>query len=184
MVHVCVAVGEGSEELEAVSVIDILRRCEINVTVASVSGSRQIVCSRNVVLMADALISDVQEKEFDAIICPGGMPGAKNLYESKELEGLLRKQKRLIGAICAAPAVVLAPLGILERREATCYPADAFVGKLVNRSDERVVVSTGTPTVVTSQGPATAMQFALELAKQLVGEPTAGKVAKQLLTRL
>ena len=106
---VLVPVADGTEELEAVAIIDVLRRAGATVTVASVTGARQIPASCGVVIGADALIEACVQKAYDLVVLPGGIPGAEHLRDSAALVGILRRQretKRLYGAICASPAVV------------------------------------------------------------------------------
>lgn len=164
--HVLVPISDGSEELEAVTIVDTLVRAGAAVTLASVSSSSTTVtCSRGVRLVADAPLGDVATPAggWDLIAIPGGMPGASTLAASPRLAELLREQKaagRWIGAICAAPAVVLAPLGLLAGGEAaTCYPSADFLAALPNPVEDVFVVSDGR--LVTSQGPGTALLFSL-----------------------
>jgi len=180
---VLVAVADGTEELEAVTIIDVLRRAKFEVTVASVMPGHEVACSRGVHLVADKLIGECLGEEWDAIICPGGMPGAENLSESEALVSLLNKQndsRKLIGAICAAPQVVLAKHGLLRGMTATAYPG--FREKLgehgVNPSDDAVVSDVN---IITSQGPGTAMMFSLVLIRELAGEVVCNEVAEGLL---
>jgi 4-methyl-5(b-hydroxyethyl)-thiazole monophosphate biosynthesis len=128
-----------------------------------------------VVLVADKLITDAVAT-YDLIACPGGMPGAERLRDSKPLEALMRQQRdagRLNAAICATPVVFLQPAGLLEGRAATAHPA--FSDKLPDQGpvSRRVVVD---GTLTTSRGPGTAFEFALELVKQLYGEDKAREV--------
>lgn len=180
---VLVPIADGSEEIEAVCIIDTLRRSGIDVTVASV-GHLQVTASRGVKLVADALIADCASQSYDCIALPGGMPGAEHLRDSAELIGMLKKQKaagRLYGAICASPAVVLHPHRLLDGiRTATCYPG--FRNKLApaSASDERVVADGN---CVTSQGPGTAIEFALKLVEVLLGPQKAKEVADPMLVR-
>ncbi|GBG66480.1 hypothetical protein CBR_g63063 [Chara braunii] len=178
---VLVPIANGSEEMEAVIIIDVLRRGGANVIVASVEDQLQISASRGVKIVADCLISKCANSVFDLIVLPGGMPGAERLRDSEVLSQLLRQQvesQRLYAAICAAPAVVLQPKGLLEGRRATAHPA--FVNKLVDRSavDTRVV-SDGI--VLTSRGPGTAMEFALALVERLFGSERAAQVARPMV---
>jgi protein deglycase len=178
---VLVPVANGTEELEAVTVIDVLRRAEIDVTVASVQNL-QVKCSRGVNLVADKLLEDCLETPFDMIILPGGIPGAENLRDSEKLKMLLEKQKqsgKYYAAICAAPAVVFQTHGLLNDKKATCYPA--FAGQLTDRSetDSRVVVDGN---CVTSQGPGTAVEFSLRIVALMVGQDRADEVAAAMLT--
>ena len=165
--HVLVPVADGTEELEAVAIIDILRRADAKVTVASVSGKKTITASRGVVLVADTLVEQCIDDEYDLVVLPGGIPGAEHLRDSESLVRILKKQKEkdlLYGAICASPAVILEHHGLLLERQATCHPA--FTNQLTDtgRTDERVVVDGN---CVTSKGAGTAVEFALALVEQL-----------------
>ena len=150
-----------------------LRRAGAEVTVASVEtqavASLQITASRGMKLVADARIADCVNQTYDCIALPGGMPGAEHLRDSAALIEKLKQQKqsgRLYGAICASPAVALQPHGLLEKTRATCYPG--MRGKLdpAYASDDAVVVDGH---CVTSQGPGTAIAFALKLVELLFG---------------
>jgi 4-methyl-5(b-hydroxyethyl)-thiazole monophosphate biosynthesis len=178
-----VPIADGTEEIEAVCIVDTLRRAAIDVTVASVSGRRTVTCSRGVVLTADALIEVLRKSEFDLVALPGGMPGAEHLAASAALADLLGGQharQALVGAICAAPAVVLAPRGLLDGRAATCHPA--FFDRLdpVLRREDRVVVDGH---LITSRGPGTALEFALALVAALRGDAVRDAVAGPMLVR-
>ncbi|KZY20601.1 MULTISPECIES: DJ-1 family glyoxalase III [unclassified Alcanivorax] len=121
-----IPIADGSEDIETVTLIDVLRRAGVEVTVASVTGTPDIVAARGTRIRADALIDDVMAQDFDLIVLPGGMPGAKALADSKKLIDKLHGQRdsgRLYGAICAAPAVALAPHGLLDGVAATGHPA-------------------------------------------------------------
>ncbi len=173
---VLVPIANGTEEIEAVCIIDVLRRAGASVTVASVDGL-QVTASRGVTLVADKLIADCVHETYDLVVLPGGMPGAEHLRDSKELETILSRQRRedrLYGAICASPAVVLQHHGLLDQRRATCHPN--FVGKLENRDlvESRVAVDA---TCITSRGPGTALEFALKLVELLYSEEKAKEVA-------
>lgn len=177
---VLVAIADGCEELEAVTIIDCLRRAEAEVTVASV-GSKQITASRGVKIVADAIISDCIDDSFDLIVLPGGMPGAEHLRDSAELAALLKEQAksgRLYAAICASPAVAFKPHGLLEGKKATCYPS--LLSELENGEDSTVIVDGN---CVTSQGPGTALAFSLKLIEILFGEGKANEVGKAMLVK-
>lgn len=166
---VLVPIADGTEELEAVSIIDVLRRAGAEVTVASVGGI-QITASRGVRLVADRLLADCSDVTYDLIALPGGIPGAEHLRDSKDLEAMLRRQQeegRFYAAVCAAPAVVLGHHGLLAGRRATCHPV--FVGQLENKENvsSRVVVDGN---CVTSRGAGTAVEFALKLVELLYGQ--------------
>jgi 4-methyl-5(b-hydroxyethyl)-thiazole monophosphate biosynthesis len=177
---VLVPIADGTEEIEATCIIDTLRRAGADVTVASVD-QLQVTASRGVKLVADALIADCANTTYDCIVLPGGMPGAEHLRDSRPLVAKLKEQKasgRLYAAICASPAVVLQDHGLLEGIKATCYPS--FRDKLdpACASNDRVVVDAN---CVTSQGPGTAIEFALKLVELLFGPDKAKEVAKAML---
>ena len=177
---VLVPIADGTEEIEAVCIIDVLRRAGAAVTVASV-GELQVTASRGVKLVADQLIGACLDETYDLVVLPGGMPGAEHLRDSRELETILKDQKdqgRLYGAICAAPAVVLKHHGLLDQRRATCHPN--FVSNLENIDvvEARVVVD---GTCVTSRGPGTALEFALKLVELLYGADKAKEVAAPMV---
>ena len=178
--QVLVPIADGSEEIEAVCIIDVLRRAGAEVTVASVD-ELQVTASRGVKLVTDTLIAQCTHEVYDVIALPGGMPGAEHLRDSKELETILRKQSeqnRLLAAICASPAVVFAHHGLLGQRRATCHPN--FVDQLPNREavESRVVVDGN---YVTSRGPGTALEFALKLVELLFSKQKAKETAIPML---
>ena len=180
MKRVLVPIANGTEELEAVAIIDVLRRAGAEVTVAGVDGL-QVVAARGTKLIADVLVSECVGQIFDLIALPGGMPGAEHLRDCKPLVALLKEQAasgRLYAAICASPAVVLQHHGLLAGRRATAHPA--FVQQLEDRTaaEERVVVDGN---CVTSRGPGTALEFALTLVALLFGREHALHVAKPML---
>jgi 4-methyl-5(b-hydroxyethyl)-thiazole monophosphate biosynthesis len=177
---VLIAIADGTEELEAVTIIDVLRRAGAQVTVASVA-SLQVTASRGVKLVADCPIADCKDKLFDLIVLPGGLPGAEHLRDCVPLTDMLKSQKqagRLYAAICAAPAVALAPHGLLDGKQATCYPACADVLPDRTQAARRVVIDGN---CITSQGPGTALEFAIELARQLFDDARAAQVAEAML---
>lgn len=179
-IKVLVPIADGTEELEAVTIIDVLRRAGAQVTVASVT-SLQITASRGVKLVADRLITDCIDETFDLIVLPGGLPGAEHLRDCAPLVEMLKSQKqgeRLYAAICAAPAVVLAPNGLLDDKCATCYPSCADALPNPAQSNRRVVVDGN---CITSQGPGTALEFSIELVRQLYDDPKAQQIAETML---
>ena len=167
-----VPIAEGSEEIELVTIVDVLRRAGVEVTVASANRDQnlQITASRGMKITADMMLDDCAKIHYDLIVVPGGLPGAEHLAEHPVLDLMLRdqaEQGKLFGAICAAPALVLASKGLLLDKIATCYPSfqQALEAKEVD-SAARVVVDGN---CITSQGPGTALDFALELVEQLCG---------------
>ena len=183
---VLVPITNGCEELEAVAVIDVLRRAGVDVTVAVVpaadhQGGLQIRASRGMKLVGDGLLAEYADSTFDAIVLPGGMPGAEHLRDDPTLREMLVAQderKALVAAICASPAVVLQDLDLIRDRWATCYPT--FMDRLpaASRSAERVVAMAN---LITSRGPGTAIEFALALVQALCGPEKREEVAGQLL---
>ncbi|OHB60628.1 MAG: dihydroxyacetone kinase, partial [Planctomycetes bacterium RBG_13_50_24] len=172
---VLVVIADGTEELEAVTIIDVLRRAKADVTVASVDD-KQVTASRGVKLVADAVISDCAGKVYDLIALPGGMPGAEHLRDCSRLTDMLKAQAasgRLYAAICASPAVALKPHGLLKNKKATCYPS--LLSELDIAEQANVVVDGN---CITSQGPATALEFALKLVELLFDKQKSREVAK------
>jgi 4-methyl-5(b-hydroxyethyl)-thiazole monophosphate biosynthesis len=156
-----VPLAEGFEEIEAVAIIDVLRRANIKVDVVGVED--EMVAGRNgIKILCDKIISDVKPEEYDGIILPGGNPGYKNLENNQQVINFIKyfnSKGRLIAAICAAPTI-LERIGILEGKKATCFPS--MKDKIRNYVDEKVVVDGN---IITSQGPGTAIEFALEIVK-------------------
>ncbi|MGD8369182.1 MAG: DJ-1/PfpI family protein [Desulfobacterales bacterium] len=178
---VLVPIADGTEEIEAVCIVDVLRRAGAEVTVASVEKELQITASRGVKIVADARIEECTETDYDLIALPGGMPGAERLRDSTSLSGLLKEQRQRgkpYAAICAAPAVALQPHGLLDGRKATTHPG--FVDRLKDAAaaENRVVVD---GVVVTSRAPGTAIEFALALVALLFGPDKADAVAEPML---
>jgi len=178
--RVLVPIADGTEEIEAVCIIDVLRRAGAEVVVASV-GEKEVTCSRGVKIVADKLLGDCRADVFDLIALPGGIPGAENLRDSTDLIELLKKQvgaDGLYGAICASPAVVLQTHGLLENRRATSHPG--FVDHLTpNEAIESRVVVDGN--CITSRGPGTAIEFALKLVEILYGQEKAQEVGEPMV---
>jgi len=185
-----VLLADGFEEVEAVTPVDYLRRAGVEVTTVSVSGNRTqeglAVTGRwtGLKLIADTALAELIKQgtdSFDAVICPGGMPGAANLASSKEVSALLKEMAgagKLICAICASPAVVLAPLGIIEGKKFTCYPGMEEKVTRANWLNDRVV-SDGN--IITSRAAGTTGEWAVEIIKKLLGEETGNKIAETVL---
>lgn len=177
-----VAVANGSEDIESVTAIDVLRRAGVDVTVASVEDGLTVTCSRRTKIIADALLADVAAQDFDLVVLPGGMPGAERLRDSAALLAMLKRQDArgaLIGAICAAPAVVLGTHGLVGLRIVTCYPG--FESLLPPGSVQDAPVVRG-GNLVTGRGPGAAMAFSLTLVEALCGREKADQVAAGMLT--
>lgn len=175
-----VILAEGFEEIEAVTCIDLLRRGGIEVVAAALDDIK-VKGARGITLLSDTTLDKITSG-FDACILPGGMPGTKRLAASEKVSLLIKKmhrERKIIAAICAAPALVLAPAGILENKTATCFPGmeDNFtVGTAYKDAD--VVTDEN---IITSQGPATAMAFAIKIVEKLAGKETSEKVRLSIL---
>ena len=181
--RVLVPIADDSEEIETACITDTLARFGAEVTVASVKPDGELVCkmSRGIKFMADVTIDEAAAEEWDLIALPGGMPGAEHLRDCNALIEILKKQKdakKQYAAVCASPAVVLAPKDLLPDGAATCYPAPPFRQVIKSAVDDDVVV---TDNVTTSQGPGTSLKFALQLGEQLYGKEKADEIAAQML---
>ncbi len=181
MARVLIPLAQGCEELEAVTVIDLLRRAGIEVVTAGLQEG-PVTCSRGVVLVPDTTLDAVLEDDFDMMVLPGGLPGADHLNQDPRIIRLLRQMAdrgKYTAAICAAPKV-LARAGLLEGRQATSYPGvlDALELPDTTCKDAPVVVD---DRVITSRGPGTAMDFALELIEKLAGREQRGTVESALV---
>lgn len=183
---VLVPITHGCEEIEAVTIIDTLRRAGANVTVAACTndGSLDIEASRGVKLSADCHIDNCIDKSFHLIALPGGMSGAANLRDCKPLIQLLHQQQKLsrwYAAICAAPAVVLAHHSLLDNVKATCYPNlfNQLEGALPQPGSH--VVIDQKKLVITAQGPGNALAFSFALIDALYGKDTHRPIAKQMI---
>jgi 4-methyl-5(b-hydroxyethyl)-thiazole monophosphate biosynthesis len=181
MKKACVLFAPGCEETEAVTIVDVLRRGGVNVVTAGLQEG-VFEASRGVKLEADISLDKLAgAKEFDILILPGGIPGTEALRNDSRVRDLLlyylQTEGKKVGCICAA-ALVLDAHELLEGKRFTCYPALAGDVEGGTWVDERVVVDGN---LTTSQGPGTAMAFALELVKQLVDEETRDQVAEGLL---
>jgi len=181
MARTLVPLAQGCEELEAVTVIDLLRRAGVEVVSAGLDA-QPVKASRGVVLIADTTLDEVMSDSFDMIVLPGGLPGADHLNQDPRIHTLLQSMQRngkYIAAICAAPKV-LASAGLLEGRRATGYPGVLEkTGQTGIDIDSGAVVRDGS--VITSRGPGTAMDFALELIELLAGSAKRIEVEKALV---
>lgn len=175
---ILVPLAEGFEMIEALSVVDAFRRAGADVDLAAIGDTLLVTSSHNVQVMADSLLFDCKEKNYDLIVLPGGIPGAENLKNSSVLAELLRKQNdegKFYGAICASPAVVLQHHGLLQGKRATCHPFFADQLTIQEKAGKSVVIDKN---CVTGRGAGTSIEFALELVGLLLGEAKKKEVAK------
>lgn len=180
MSQVLVPLAEGCEELEAVTVIDLLRRAGIGVVTAGLAPG-PVRASRGVVLLPDTDLDTALRQDYDMVVLPGGLPGATHLEADARIRALLHKMadsEKFTAAICAAPKV-LASAGLLAGRQSTCYPGVLDPAATPGVDSRRPVVRDGR--VVTSRGPGTAMDFALELIECLEGRAARDKVEAGLV---
>jgi 4-methyl-5(b-hydroxyethyl)-thiazole monophosphate biosynthesis len=168
MPKVLVPLAQGCEEIEAVTVIDILRRAGVEVISAGLDA-KPVRASRGVVLLPDTTLEAAIQQEFDMIVLPGGQPGTNNLKADTRIINLLKQmstQGKYVTAICAAPSV-LAAAGLLDGKQATSFPGTLDSFARINQQNT-AVVSDGK--FITSRGPGTAIDFALTLVELLVGK--------------
>ncbi|RUA09933.1 MAG: DJ-1 family protein [Fusobacteria bacterium] len=181
MKKVALYLATGFEEIEALATVDILRRGDIEVDVVSIEETLEVVGSHKIKVFADKLIKDINLEDYQMIVLPGGMPGTLNLNDSEILKTQILefyKNKKYIGAICAAP-MILGKMKLLVGKEATCYPGveDNLEGAIY-RSDLDVIVAEN---IITSRGAGTAMKFGLKLVELLEGKEVSDKLTKSLL---
>lgn len=176
-----VIMANGTEEIEAITPGDVLNRCGVDVTYAGVGGT-ELMGGHHVPLRAECLVQELGEILFDAVIIPGGGKGAENIAHSEEALALIKRhvdEGKIIAAICAAPAVVLAPMGVLDGKHATCYPGmERRFSSNIKGCESDVVVDGH---LITSRGPGTSLAFSLRIAEQLVGATQAIKVGQGML---
>lgn len=184
-----VLLADGFEEVEALTPVDYLRRAGVEVTTAAIGKTGAVTGAHGVTINADTTLAAALQKSkgWDAVILPGGMPGAKNLAGSGETAGLLKETAaadKWICAICASPAVVLAPLGLLAGRKYTCYPGMEKQVAGAIWQDERVVIDAGNGGaggIITSRGAGTAGEFASAVISVLLGKSNADALAASVL---
>ncbi|MDR0496612.1 MAG: DJ-1/PfpI family protein [Treponema sp.] len=185
--NVIVLLAEGFEEVEAITPIDYLRRAGIEVTVASIGKELAVTGSHGIKVTADICLDSfldpgTQNLEVcDGVVVPGGLPGADNLAASKATGAFLKEMAvsgKLVSAICASPARVLAPLGLLEGKKFTCYPGEEAKVSNAEWKQDRVVVDGN---VITSRGAGTAGEFACAIVDRLLGEGEGKKISDKVL---
>lgn len=180
MASVLVPLAQGCEEMEAVTIIDLMRRAQINVTSASLDD-QPVRCSRGTVLIADTTLDNALNQDYDMVVLPGGLPGADHLNADPRISQFLKKMAsngKYTAAICAAPKV-LASSGLLAGKKATGFPGTLEELELADTQIETdAVVIDGK--VITSRGPGTAMDFTLTLIELLAGQAQRRRVEQAL----
>lgn len=181
MSHVLVPLAQGCEELEAITITDLLVRAGIDVTTCGLD-EHQVTAARGTKLIPDTDINSIKDRSFDLIVLPGGLPGADHLRDNETLQTMIKNQaasNKFVAAICAAPKA-LARAGILDGKTATGFPGvlDALKNDAIEVSDQAIEIDGN---VVTSRGPGTAMDFALTLIELLEGSAKREEVNLQLM---
>jgi protein deglycase len=177
---VAVHLAEGFEEIEAVSIIDVLRRANIETLVVSVTNNKAVTGSHGIQITADVLFEEVDYSAVDMIVLPGGLPGSNNLKNHSGLGKQIldfHKNGKPLGAICAAP-LVFGNLGILKNQKATCYPG--FENQLHGAEVTGAEVETSGK-IITGKGAGVAIQFALKIVESLKGKTLADELAKKMI---
>ena len=182
MAKVAVFIADGSEEVEAITPVDLLRRAKVDVDVVSIMDTLEITASRNVKITADKLIGDINFDEYDLLVLPGGVKGTNNLNACEVLkENLVRfnGQGKGIAAICAAPTV-FAGLGLLSGKDSTCNPGfwDVLKANGANVIEDSKVVVNGN--IITSQAMGTSVDFGLALVRFLCGDEASEELRKNI----
>ena len=180
MAKVYIFLADGFEEIEALTVVDLLRRAGIEIHMIAVLGDLLVTGAHQIRVTADALFDDVDFSDADLLVLPGGMPGTTRLMEHKGLDWLLREfhsKDKTIAAICAAPSV-LGNKGILEGKSTTCYPGfeDKLIGSTIVNED---VVEDGN--IITSRGLGTAIDFSLSIIRRLSNNDRAKTIGAQII---
>lgn len=177
MKKVLIPLAEGFEEIEALATADVLRRAGLEVVLAGIPGT-MVKGRSGVKVVADTRIDEINHNEFDCLVLPGGNPGYINLGKSKKVIEIINdfdSKGKHIAAICAAPSI-LAKQGVLDNRRATIYPG---MEREIPRPRPANVVTDGH--IITSQGPGTAIDFALEIVKNLLGNSKAEEIRRELV---
>lgn len=177
MIYVFLA--NGFEEIEALSVVDILRRAGLKTKMIGISNKETVKGANGIIVNIDEKCEDIDKNQIDGIVLPGGMPGAENLYESSILRDIVSycaENNKLICAICAAP-LVLGRLGVLDGKEATCYPGFEMELKGARISRKHVCIDGN---IITAKGPGAALDFAFEIVKHLADGTVANDLRKSM----
>ena len=169
MNKVAVIFADGTEEIEALAVVDVIRRANVVCDIISINDTEACTGSHNIKVIADNTVNNTNFDEYNAIVIPGGLPGAYNIAENKKINSTLvdfNNNGKIIASICASPAVVLSPLKITDNKRVTCFPAEVFINALKDATyTANPVESCGN--LITANGPKSAIDFAIEICKKL-----------------
>jgi len=177
--RVMVPLADGFEEIEALTVVDVLRRADIETHTVGVIGS-VMTGANGIRVMVDRRLNEISPSDYEAIVLPGGSPGYENLGRSAKLMDIVKQfhnQNKIVAAICAAP-LLLAKEGILDDKKATVYPGNE---RSLPYPRDRPVIVDGN--IITSQGPGTAMEFALQIVKRLKDDATVMRLRRDLVVK-
>ncbi len=177
---VAIFLADGCEEIEALTVVDLLFRAGIPITSVSITGSRDVISSHNVHIVADTTIDEINFEDYDMLVLPGGLPGTTHLGECGKLTDAILAQYNAgkeVAAICAAPTV-LAKLGILEGKQATCFPAQegAMMGAVLTHAPATVDGN-----IITGRGMGCSIPFALTIIEHYLGKEAADAMAERIV---
>jgi 4-methyl-5(b-hydroxyethyl)-thiazole monophosphate biosynthesis len=174
--------AEGFEEIEAITIVDVLRRADVDAKMISISGKKEVKGAHGIEVTADELFENADNTGADMLVLPGGMPGTRYLGEHEGLKEVIldfAKNNKYIAAICAAPSV-LGKLGLLDKKKAVCYPGfeDTLKGAVIGAD-----IISQEENFITSKGPGTAIYFALRLVELLVGKEAALELREGMIVQ-
>jgi len=178
--RVNIYLAKGFEEIEAITVVDTLRRAEVDARMISITGRKEVTGAHGIIVEADEIFENIDNMKADMIVLPGGMPGTRNLADHQGLQEVLLRfaqENGPIAAICAAPSI-LGKLGLLDQKKAVCYPGfeETLKGAIIG---EEAVEQDGN--FITSKGPGTAIYFALKLVELLVDNEAAEELREGMI---
>ena len=177
---VAVLLANGFEEVEALTVVDYLRRVDISVDMVSITNNNNVGGAHNIEVVSNKVIDEIKESDYKAVIIPGGMPGAQNLKDSSKVIDFVEKMsraKKLLAAICAGP-IVLSKADVIKDKKITSYPGFEKELNFKEYKEEAVVIDDN---VITARGPYFAVDFALAIIEYLIDKETAEKVKEDIL---
>lgn len=183
MKKVLVFIADGTEEVEVITVVDYLRRADIEVDLVSVMNEKEINGAHNIKIVADKLINEIKSSDYDAVYAPGGLPGAYHIRDNEKAISIFKEMSedgKITSALCAAP-VVLDKAGLLEGKNFTCYPG---FEEEINSGNHKEDITVKDGKVITGRGPAIAASLAFELIEELVGAEKRKEVEEGTLFNL